>query len=304
MIKPLILNIQRFSVHDGPGIRTTVFFKGCHLRCWWCHNPESQSYRPDLVFYVDRCVGCGACVAACPHQAIQLVNGKAKTNRQLCQGCGDCVAVCHYGARELVGRQYELNELVNLLVKDEILYEESGGGVTLSGGEVMSQPIEYLTALAKQLHRRGIDVAVDTCGYAPYDHYQRILPYVDTFLYDIKLIDSAKHKHYMALGNERILDNLKRISQAGAKISVRIPVIGKVNADSSAMMAIAKWLIDNQVKPISVHLLPYHNTGCSKYATLGMVYKEEAMVKPTNETMTTLAELFIEQGFSNVKIGG
>ena len=177
-----VTNIQKFSIHDGDGIRTSVFFKGCPLRCEWCHNPETQRYEREIQYDHDKCTGCGACVEACPNQAILLKDGKAATDREACTLCGRCENFCPAGIRETVGREYTVKSLVKELMKDQIFYEDSGGGVTLSGGEAMAVDKDYLLAVAKELKRQDVSLTIDTCGYVPYEKFQTILPYVDTFL--------------------------------------------------------------------------------------------------------------------------
>lgn len=303
MTLPKIINIQRYSIHDGDGIRTTIFFKGCPLNCHWCHNPESQNYGQELFYNVERCSSCLACVSVCPEGAIKKLDKGVTTDREKCCTCGKCIDYCINNCRELVGKEYEIKELLKLVDKDSMFYEESGGGVTLSGGEVMSQNIEYLEELVKALKKKGYNVAIDTCGHAPYESYERILPYVDTFLYDIKMMDKEKHKKFMGKSNELILDNLKRISGAGAHINLRIPVIGGVNEDDASMDDIISFL-KKEVRVEKVNLLPYHNTGSSKYEKLNLIYKGEDFWTPDNDWMEHLKSKFEENGFNNVKIGG
>lgn len=300
---PYVINIQRYSIHDGDGIRTTVFFKGCHLSCWWCHNPESQRYTPELLMNQDRCGGCGACEAACPQNAIQLKNGKSETDRLRCTHCESCLDRCLNNAREIAGKQYTVDELLKEIEKDQVFYEQSGGGVTLSGGEVMSQNMDYIEALLKKLKRRGYHIAIDTCGYAPYENFERVLPYADLFLYDIKLMDAQKHKKYIGQDNKLILDNLKRISEQGAGIYIRLPTIGGVNADTESMEEIIQFLKKN-VAVRQVNLLPYHNTGSGKYEKLGLDYPGKEFTCPSQEEMEQFRQQFRASGFQNVKIGG
>ena len=205
---PYIINIQKYSIHDGDGIRTTVFFKGCGLSCQWCHNPESQSYQKEIMHFQDKCVLCKTCISVCPQNAISLLENVITTDKSKCTLCGKCANFCINNVREIVGKQYSVKELTKELLKDRMFYEESGGGVTLSGGEIMSQNIEYLEELCKSLKKQGISIYIDTCGFAPYENYQRLLPYVDVFLYDIKLMDSERHKFYKigrASCRERVL---------------------------------------------------------------------------------------------------
>lgn len=300
----LITDIQKYSIHDGDGIRTSVFFKGCRLRCVWCHNPETQSFTKELLFDQEKCVGCKACAEACPNQAISICDGKAVTDRIKCTACGACVDYCNLNLREIAGKEYSVDELVRELKKDEMFYEESGGGVTLSGGEVMSADMDYVEALVKKLNHIGISVTIDTCGQAPYENYERILPYVDTFLYDIKTMDAQIHKQYMGAGNELILSNLEKLSAAGARIYIRIPTIKEVNGNEEAMKAIIMYLQKKNIRAAKVNLLPYHNTGSGKYPKIGMCYEGNHLHAPDKEEMNHFVELFQQAGYHNVKIGG
>lgn len=225
MTTPLIFNIQKFSVHDGPGIRTTIFFKGCPIRCAWCHNPESQSFRNEIILTKD-------------------------------------------GQEEVVGRNYSINELVKEIEKDTMFYEQSGGGVTLSGGEVMSQNMNYLETLVKTLKSRGISVVIDTCGVAPFKHYERLMPYVDLFLYDLKFIRSALHTTYTGTSNRLVLDNLKKLSIAGAAIDLRLIMLEGLNTDDDTVQKTIRWLQNEAIQLTSIHLLPYHEFGKDKYPRL------------------------------------
>lgn len=299
----LITDIQKYSIHDGDGIRTTVFFKGCALKCQWCHNPETQKAEKELLYKEEGCIGCGACSKVCPNGAVSIQNGKAHTDRNMCTACGECTDVCSLNLREIAGKEYTAEELVKELKKDEMFYEESGGGVTLSGGEVMLFDMDFVEAVAKKLKRAGIDVAIDTCGYAPRENFERILPLADTFLYDIKTMDNAVHKKYIGFGNEQILKNLEYLSCMGARIYIRIPTIREVNGDTASMKAILSYLKEKKIRAVQIHLLPYHNTGSSKYARIGKQYMGEALHAPSKEEMEGLAKLFKEAGYK-VKIGG
>lgn len=301
---PYVINIQKYSVHDGDGIRTTIFFKGCMLNCWWCHNPESQRYTPEVMFDRDKCTGCSLCAKACTHDAISISNqGKAVTDTSKCVLCGDCLEYCPQNNRNIVGKQYTVKELVKIVQRDERFYEDSNGGVTLSGGEIMSQDMDYILELLRELKDRDYNVAIDTCGYAPLENYKRVLPYVDTFLYDIKTLDDEKHKKYMGQSNEKILENLKFLADNHANINIRIPVVEPVNSDEKSMMDIIEYL-KKEIGIVKVNLLPYHNTGSSKYEKLGREYPAKDLKTPTNEQMEKLKNMFIQNGFNNVKIGG
>lgn len=300
----LITSIQKYSIHDGDGIRTTVFFKGCGLRCVWCHNPETQNYQKEVSYDKERCAGCRSCEMACPQKAIHEENGKVVTDPKLCDRCGTCTEYCNLNLREIIGKEYTVDELVKELKKDEMFYEESGGGVTLSGGEVMTADMDYVEELCKKLKSLGITVTIDTCGYAPYENFKRLLPYVDTFLYDIKTMDTAVHERYMGAGNELILSNLERLSADGARIYIRIPTIKEVNGTDEDMKAIIHWLKEKHIHVVKVNLLPYHNTGSSKYPKVGREYEGKELHAPTGEEMEHFTELFKEAGFHNIKIGG
>lgn len=300
----LVTNIQKYSIHDGDGIRTTVFFKGCPLRCAWCHNPETQEWKRQILTNQEKCTGCMECERVCPNGAVRIENGKAVTDHEKCTGCGECVTACLLNIREVAGKEYTVKELLKELKKDEMFYEESGGGVTLSGGEVMCMDMDYIEELVKQLHRQGITVNIDTSGYAPYENFKRILTYIDTFLYDIKAMDNEVHKKWVGTENTIILENLKKLSADGARIYIRIPTIEGVNADEESMKAVIKWLTDEKIKVAQVNLLPYHNTGSSKYSRLECIYDGEAFLVPSDEKMKQLSSLFTEAGFLKVKIGG
>lgn len=305
MEEPVIFNIQKYSIHDGDGIRTTVFFKGCPLRCAWCHNPESQDFRPELFFDPAKCTGCGECVSACPRGANRIAGGRAVFDRELCARCGACAQVCLGQARELSGRRWPLSELVAELEKDRPFYEESGGGVTLSGGEAMAQPMEYVEALMRALFERGIGVFVDTCGDVPYERFERILPYADTFLYDVKAVSEEKHRRYVGSGNRRILENLRRLSADGARIYLRLPLVDGVNMEREDLEAVAGFLRENGVRVERISLLPYHDIGRAKYGRLGRQYDARGLFEiPAREKMERAAEFFRRNGWTDIEIGG
>ncbi len=299
-----ITNIQKFSVHDGDGIRTSVFFKGCPLNCEWCHNPETQRYEREIQYDPEKCTGCGACVNACPSNALTLKERKPSVNRKMCTVCGRCETVCPVGIREVIGREYTVKELVKVLMKDQIFYEDSGGGVTFSGGEAMTMDLNYLLAVARELHRQEITLTIDTCGYVPYEKFQALLPYVDTFLYDVKVMDPEIHSQYMGVDNELILENLVRLARDGARLYIRIPVIREVNGNEKNMKEIIMFLKKHDIRPPQINLLPYHDTGSGKYPKLDMEYKGTDLHAPDRAEMEEFVRLFQEDGFQNTKIGG
>lgn len=304
MNQPMIVNIQKYSLHDGDGIRTTVFFKGCMLNCWWCHNPESQRYGKELMFDREKCSGCGYCSKHCPQDAITIsARGFAVTDKETCRLCAACLDYCPAGNREIVGREYTVEELVRIISQDARFYEDSGGGVTLSGGEVMTQDMDYLEKLCRRLKEKDYHIAVDTCGYAPTENYKRLLPYVDIFLYDIKTLDDEIHKKYMGQSNARILSNLEFLADHGAAINIRIPVVEPVNSSEAAMGEVIRYL-KRRIGSVAVNLLPYHSTGSSKYAKLGREYPARELKVPDSTQMERLKAMFEAEGFHHVKIGG
>lgn len=300
-----ITNIQKFSIHDGDGIRTTVFFKGCPLKCEWCHNPETQRFEKEMQVDREKCTGCGTCASVCPNGAVRMTEDhRPAWDPKACTFCGKCENFCPAGVREIVGREYTVKELTKELMKDQMFYEESGGGVTFSGGEVMSMDMDFILAMAKELKRQDVTLTIDTCGYVPYERFEKILPYVNTFLYDVKVMDPELHKKYMGTDNKLILENLIRLSQDGARIYIRIPTIKEVNGNEENMKETIAFLKEHDIHPAGVNLLPYHDTGSGKYAKLDMEYKGTDLHAPDKEEMEALAALFVNAGFTNTKIGG
>lgn len=300
---PNIINIQKYSIHDGDGIRTTIFLKGCPLSCLWCHNPESQNYGEELMYNGEKCTGCMACIDICPQRAISKEENQVFTDRNKCNLCKACIDYCVNNAREFVGKEYKVAQLVKEAEKDRMFYEESGGGITLSGGEVMTQNMDYIEELLKKLKKKGYNIAIDTCGQAPYENYTRVLNYVDTFLYDIKLMDNEKHIKYIGKSNKLILDNLKKLSEARANINIRIPLVESINTDDESIEDFIKFL-KNNINVKKINLLPYHNTGKSKYERLQKVYEGVNFEAPSKERMETIKDKFEKAGFINIKIGG
>ncbi|AOY77847.1 trans-4-hydroxy-L-proline dehydratase activase [Clostridium formicaceticum] len=300
MNRALITNIQKYSVHDGPGIRTTVFFKGCPLKCMWCHNPESQSYYKQMMYNKEKCNLCGECKRRCSNGAIHIEAEKINVEFKKCNFCENCVEFCINNAREIVGQEYTTSELMKEIEKDKIFYEQSGGGLTLSGGEVMHQ-IDFVHEIARQCKAKGIFVAIDTCGYISFHHFEKVLEYVDVFLYDLKLMNSQKHEKYTGVPNEMILENLKKLSEKGAKIHLRLPLIEGVNTDNENVNAIVDFIKNLNI--IHINLLPYHEIGSDKYKRLNMKYEYDLMKKPSDERLQEIKRLFEKNNFK-VKIGG
>lgn len=265
-MKATIVDIKRLAVHDGDGIRTTVFFKGCPLKCVWCHNPESIDFKPQLAYYQSKCIGCMECVGVCPLRAHTSDNGAHRFDRNLCQSCGKCEAVCLGEALKLYGREMTVEELLPLLLEDKDFYENSGGGVTLSGGECLMQA-DFCAALLKRLKENGVHTAVDTCGFVSRDTLSKVIPYTDVFLYDIKAIDDTVHIRCTGQSNRIILDNLQYLDSIGKHIEIRIPYVPGWNDDQ--IEKIRAFLSDFHTIP-QVKVLPYHNYAGSKYEALGL----------------------------------
>lgn len=300
MNKALIFNIQKFSVHDGPGIRTTVFFKGCPLRCLWCHNPESQNTKKEMLYDRDKCVLCGTCEKVCPKKAIKIENGVLTTDMNKCDFCGECVINCMYGAREIVGKEYTVDEVVNAVLKDKVFYEESGGGVTVSGGEPLMQ-IDFVEELLKRLKEENVHTAVDTSGAVSFEILERAAKYTDLFLFDLKVMDDEKHIEYIGASNKNIIENLKKLAKIHNNINLRMPIIEGVNADVSHIEKVLELIEDLNIK--KVNLLPYHDIAKHKYKKLGRIYEEAKMSKPSDEKMNSFKDMFAKRGYE-VKIGG
>lgn len=253
-----IFDIQRASFVDGPGIRTTVFFKGCHLRCKWCHNPESQNPHPEIMVHKSKCTGCGKCAEICPHHLAK------------CDVCGKCVAACPSGARQIYGYQKSIDEIVSEVKKDKAFYATSGGGITVSGGECMLQ-IDALTELLAKCKENGIHTAVDTAGDVPWAYFEKILPFTDLFLYDVKCFTESRHQEGTGISNNRLLENLTRLSkETEVDIIVRIPLIPTFNDNKEEIQKIAAFLRPLRIR--DVELLPYHQMGEHKYDGLGRAF--------------------------------
>lgn len=292
----MIFNIQRYSLHDGDGIRTNIFMKGCPLKCKWCSNPESQNYFPEMSLVADNCMGCGHCYKVCETKALT----PDAWNRTLCTGCGKCEFICPTGAREIMGKRMSVEEVTQEVMKDHPFYQTSDGGVTFSGGEPLTQS-EFLEQLAIRLKGNFIHLAVETCGQFDWEKGKKVLDYVDQILFDIKHMDSATHKELTGLGNETILENARKAAQLKKDMIVRLPVIGGYNSDDENIKKTAAFAKEIGVK--EMHLLPYHRFGESKYKKMHMVYDCDDAYTPDDQEMQRLKGLAEGYGLT-VRIGG
>lgn len=263
-----IFEIQRFSIHDGPGIRTTVFMKGCPLRCLWCHNPEGMARGPLLSFLPEKCIGCGYCFSVCPQGGHKLLDNRHVLERGRCLACGRCAEKCYAGALERVGRDISVEDALDEVLKDKPFYETSGGGMTLSGGEPLLQ-IDFTAALLGQAKAAGLHCAIETCGQAEPERFDRIRPFTDLFLYDIKETDPERHLDFTGVATEGILANLRRLHDAGASVLVRLPIVPGLNDRPDHFAAIAR-LAAELPGLLGFEVMPYHRLGTSKLKRFGL----------------------------------
>ena len=292
----IVFNIQHYCIHDGPGIRSNIFLKGCPLRCLWCQNPESNLLQPQIMYNLSQCVGCMACIDKCSNQAISFENGKVKTNRDLCTGCGACVPNCLAGARSVMGEQKTVDEVYEEVAKDKLFYESSGGGITLTGGELLYQPT-FSKNILKKCKDNGLHTAIETCGYAKWDVLKEILQYVDIVLYDLKHMNSEEHKRCTGVGNELILENLYRIStELKLPIIVRTPIVPDYNASDKNMHLMGAFLSEKIPTCIEVNLLPYHNMGEGKNDQLEKGQSDFTSHSPSADEMEHLLNILESYG--------
>ncbi len=294
MMQGILFDIQRFCVHDGPGIRTTIFFKGCNLRCFWCHNPESIQPNPEVQYLPMKCIGCGKCAACCPHGCHSMREGLHGFDRAACRSCFACAAVCPAEALSVVGKAWTVQQVLDTALRDAPFYRNSGGGITCSGGEPMLQHA-FLRELLSRAKAHGLHTAVDTAGNVPFSWFEEVLPYTDLFLYDLKCMDEGAHALATGAGNRLILENIRQLSQVGAAIWVRIPVIPGVNDTEDNMIRAAQFL-----RPLKgvwlVELLTFHRLGGGKYESIGRSFAAMDLKPLSKEEMQGLSRPFGDIG--------
>jgi len=296
-----IFDIRKYSVHDGPGIRTTVFLKGCPLNCWWCHNPESQSPAPEPMLRPNLCIACDVCIAVCAEQAITRVGQQLTWDAQRCTRCGTCAEACLAGAREMAGRAYDVAEVLAEVERDRLFYEESGGGVSFSGGEPLLQ-WRFLGELLRACRRLELHTALDTSGFASWEVFEHILPATDLVLFDIKHTDPQQHHKVTGVPLAPILHNLRRLAERGVPVWLRVPLVPGVNDDEPNLRRLGE-LAAAMPNIRRVNLLPYHNTARGKYAHLGRPYRLPATPAPDSAQLERVANL-LRAYHPDVRIGG
>jgi pyruvate formate lyase activating enzyme len=306
---PLIFDIKRYSINDGPGIRITIFLKGCPLKCAWCHNPESQSPAMQKLYTASKCIGAQDCIEICPNDALTLSSEGIVTDYNACKLCGKCAEACPSKAIEMSGKLYDIPELMQIIERERVHFEHSGGGVTFSGGEPLMYP-EFLIEILKECGKQNFHRTVDTSGFAKTETFLEVAKHTDLFLYDLKLMDDAKHKKWTGVSNQLILKNLKVLAKIGANINIRIPLIRNVNTDVLEITKMAGFISELHFKnresefaAPTVNLLPFHNIASGKYKKLEMVYETSEMEEPWEEEIQKAVEIFASFNLE-AEIGG
>ena len=288
---PLIFDIRRYSINDGPGIRITIFMKGCPLRCAWCHNPESQSPKVQKLYTASKCIGAQDCIEICPEDALTLTPNGIVTDGEKCTLCGYCADACPTKAVEMSGKHYEIEKLLEIIEKERVHIDQSGGGVTFSGGEPTMYP-EFLIKMLDACGEKGLHRAVDTCGYTKTETLLEIAKRTDLFLFDLKLMDPVQHKTWTGVDNQLIFKNLKLLAETGANINIRIPFIKNVNTGENEVKKMAAFISELPGNKPLVNLLPYHNIATGKYQKLELDYNAGEMDEPTENEIQNATEIF------------
>ena len=276
-MKGVVFDIMKFAIHDGPGIRTTVFLKGCPLSCIWCHNPESQSKAPEISYVSEKCIACGYCIQVCPNDCHKIISHEHIFDRSECVRCGLCAEKCPTQALEIIGKEMSVTEVIDEVIKDKSFYDNTGGGVTFSGGEPMFQ-FEFVLELLKEANKRGLHVCMETCGYSSVEHYAKTLPYVDTYLFDIKETDSGKHIEYTGIPMKTITESLELLNSHNAKIVLRCPLIPGLNVREEHFKEIG-ILASRLQSVMQIDVIPYKPLGLAKCERIG---KDNVLHKEIN----------------------
>lgn len=293
--KGIIYNIQRFSIHDGNGIRTIFFMKGCPLKCIWCCNPESQSIEQEVLFLRDKCIGCFNCIKSCPYDAMEI-------DRDKCKKCGACASVCPANAKRLSGRYITVEEVIREAEKDRVFYDNSEGGVTFSGGEPTLQH-EFVSAAAERCRYLDIHTAIETCGYNTWEHMDQVLTHIDEIFFDLKHMNPEKHKALTGVTNELILDNARKTAALGKKITFRLPLVPDCNDEEENVIATAEFVRSITNDHVFIEILPYHRLGEMKFEWLDRVYELSGTQAPPEEQVARYNDIFKSKGCSVVKNG-
>lgn len=299
---PLIFDIKRYAINDGPGIRIALYFKGCPLRCAWCHNPESQLPQVQKLYTASKCIGAKDCVEVCPEDALTLTPDGIVTDAEKCTLCGLCADACPTKAIEMSGRLYGVSELMEIIERERIHIDHSGGGVTFSGGEPLMFP-DFLLEMLKACGKKGLHRAVDTCGHVATKTLLEVAQHTDLFLYDLKLMDPVRHKKWTGRDNKLIFENLLKLAETGAEINIRIPFIHNVNTSEEEVNNMAKFIATLPGKTPLVSILPYHNIAAHKYNKLGSEYNEFNMAEPTDKKIGQATQIFHNHGIE-AEVGG
>jgi pyruvate formate lyase activating enzyme len=295
-MSPLVTNIQGYSIHDGPGIRTVVFLKGCGLECQWCSNPECISPQPEIGLFKSLCTKCRKCIKVCPNQTLRGEVGEIPAiDRKRCSGCGECVSVCYYKALVLFGKMMSVEEVFDAVKRDAMFYQASGGGVTVSGGEVLLQT-QFASRLLDNCRKAGIHTCIETSGYGDESGLRQVLPYTDLVLFDLKLQDSSKHSHYTGKPNCVILENARVVAASGVEFLFRMPLIPGINDDMQNIRETADFLHNLGVRALRIELMPYHRLGKGKYESLDKTYRLDELLTPEPERTEKVRNAFEDAG--------